>query len=460
MVRNVGNKPAPAWKAALAVTVAAAGLLWHLLACSESPMAYSPSGRQLAFTTMEPFDFEHLEVKGSRLYRLMVVTDAKKLRIIEQSTEYMISAPAYSPDGKRLCYLRVPLYSKKQLKYMRQRAGEREKRFEKAMSKMREEATTLPTPPELLAAGEPSTKPSQGAAAMLPPAGAFFKMVKKVGSRDPLPATLVVRDAGTYTVVSTLRFQLYVADYQESFILLYPLLRPQYSPDGRQIYLCVPNSMLAALDLGEHEVRFLGGPFLRALPSPDGKVLAALQERAVAFISTDGQVATYRRWTGEPAPLALAWKDPRTLAILRRKDKNKPSLVLLRTDGEIVPPKHTLPIELDEEIWPSLAISPDGKHMVFSTSGQVLFMGGNGKVLKTLKYEEEKGLLFCPTFSPDSRRVAFKWVSKEAETGPRTTAIIFYSPEGKLTGRVPIPPGKLPKTRPTTGSRPATGPGK
>jgi hypothetical protein len=95
--------------AGLMVLVAAGTLLWHVLACVESPMAFSPDGKDLAFVTMEPFELKGLHLAGPHCFRLFVLSGGKDLRVIEQTTEAILTAPAYSPDGKQICYLRIPL---------------------------------------------------------------------------------------------------------------------------------------------------------------------------------------------------------------------------------------------------------------------------------------------------------------------------------------------------------------
>ena len=72
MVRPMNDVRTPGWKAILAVTVAAGALLWHVLACTESPMAFSPGGKDLAFVTMNPYDRQDVHLAGKRLYRLCV----------------------------------------------------------------------------------------------------------------------------------------------------------------------------------------------------------------------------------------------------------------------------------------------------------------------------------------------------------------------------------------------------
>ena len=130
MVRQVVVRFARSWKPVLAIAVAGGAVLWHVLACTESPMSFSPDGRQLAFTTMEPYEAEHnLAAAGPRLYRLMVLSEGKELQVIEETTDFMLSGPGFSPDGKRLAYLRIPLLTAKGVEKLQEHAQAREKAF-------------------------------------------------------------------------------------------------------------------------------------------------------------------------------------------------------------------------------------------------------------------------------------------------------------------------------------------
>jgi hypothetical protein len=51
-------------------------------------------------------------------------------------------------------------------------------------------------------------------------------------------------------------------------------------------------------------------------------------------------------------------------------------------------------------------------------------------------WQSEQNVLVQPTFTPDSKRVAFKLVSAKAK---RAVAIVFFSPQGRQLSRVPIP---------------------
>lgn len=455
MVRQVTEARTPGWKGMLGVLVAAAAILWHMLACTESPMAFSPSGEQLAFVTMEPFGVEQVSRKGSHVYRLMVVKGGRRLRVMEEATDHMLSAPAYSPDGKQLCYLRIQLFTEQQLKRLEQRAQKRRALWDQATSG--EGAATAPAPRRSLpgAAGEPGKEPETQDRS-LPRAGATMEALAKIAVNDPLPAELVVRDAKTDAVLSATPLQIPIDRYNdEAFALLYMLLRPQYAPDGKWIYFCASQAAIA-VNWREGKQRILAAPAGFASLSPDGKTLATVQPEAIGFIRTDGQTATYRRWKKSLSPAGVVWKDNRTLVVLSA-EKDKPvELNYLKTDGTLAAAKTLKPLgEAPDDVFAALALAPDGRRMVIATGSEVRFLRADGKVLNTWTDGEETLLLFSPTFTPDSKRVAFKLLVKE-DNQAHCGLILFFTPEGKELARVEVPPVRPGQTRPA--SRPATTP--
>ena len=107
MVRRLNTD---GWKALPLVVLAVGGLVWHVLACVESPMAFSPGG-DLAFVTMDPYaQGDDLVMAGGHTYRLMVLpAAATEVKVLEESSHWMITAPDFSADGRRLAYFRIPL---------------------------------------------------------------------------------------------------------------------------------------------------------------------------------------------------------------------------------------------------------------------------------------------------------------------------------------------------------------
>jgi len=443
MVRPVTPRAADAWKAALAVAVIAGGLLWHVLACTESPMAFSPGGKDLAFVLTQPYgkgmDKEGL-VRGEMVFRLMVLSEGRPVRILEETADALLSAPAYSPDGRRLAYLRIPLLDAETAGRVKALADERAKALDPDLPDLPADlaAALAPPPP----AGEPApTELEFPDAEPLPSVSEAADWLRQSVALLPVKATLVVRDAATDAVVSTARLPLPLA--RDDLLITYLTLRPAWGQDGA-IYMCVAN-VAFAIDPAAGKARALAAPVAIAALSPDGKTVAAVGEKVVAFLQTDGQAATYRRWEQPVSLSGLAWLDAETVALLEAEKGQPPRLHLLRRDG-----RDTKAVALDlpatglvtEGATGQLALAPDGRHMVLAYKDDVFFLDTSGKVLKHWHGQDEP--LAQPTFTPDSRRVAFKHFAKAK--GPDESpvpAIVFYTPDGKEVSRTEIPPTRL-----------------
>ena len=445
MVRQITEKPTPGWKAILAIAVAAGGLLWHILACTESPMAFSPEG-DLAFVTMEPYDTEHsdLEISGTHAYRLMIISKGKDLRVLEQTTSRMLTAPAFSPDGKRLCYLRIPLLTPEDLdrldKFMIKRSELHERR-DKSDS---DEKWILPP-----ASSEPE-KPEERTGSWedltLPPMDDLYESLQQdhIYGQILMPVEIVVRDVATGDVISSLGFELPYAESKDTeinMIVTYTLTRPQYSADGQWVYFCLQNTV-TAVNPSSGDKRMLAFPAAAALLSPDTKTAAVVQDKALGFIQTDGQRAFYIRREREDTPSAsgLAWINNGTLVILKmphseQKKGKEIALDLVSSDGSLLR-EEILPLvgQGDEFDRGEIAVAPDGRHMAISFGPRVYFLETYGEVLNA--WQHEKDLLVQPTFTADSTLVAFKYMKGDEQ---RAAAIVFFTPEGTEVSRVEIP---------------------
>jgi hypothetical protein len=289
----------------------------------------------------------------------------------------------------------------------------------------------------------------------LPPLDNVEIALRNVSTSPSVPAEIVVRDALTDAVLSRCRVGLPIFDKEDKSIemslqMTYLMTRLEYDPAGRWVYFCTRNLALA-VNPATGDQRSLAVPAMTARLSPDGKTLAVLQKGAIGFVGTDGRKATYVRLENTPAFNGLAWVDNATLAMLRapvdsEKQRNA-SAVLERiaVDGRALGSQIiTLPGPTGDDMTVELAMGADGKHMVISYAKQVYFMRRDGTVLKT--WGNEKKTLVRPTFSPDSRRVAFKF--REGENDGQVSAIVFFTPEGKELSRVAIPAIPAGTTRP------------
>jgi hypothetical protein len=472
--------------ALLAILIAGGGLLWHILACMESPMAFSPDGKTLAFVTIEPLgDLDEQPLPGEHAFRLMVLGDDRKVRVLEQSVDELLTAPGFSPDGKRLCYLRVPLRTPAQMAAVEEKI----KRYEQAVQQAEQAPATAPStetpgaasPPAAAsapAAGEPSLEEDLS----LPSFRSLAEFLSKTRMLDPLICTLVERDLSTGRIVSTTRFPAVVPPITngspDMTRYIYGLARPQYSPDGQWIYATLGERSYR-VELASGKTALIAASSGPGVLSPDGKTVAILTDGAIQLWSTDGRMATYLRFSDEPMFNGLAWIDARTLGVLLAKPQPREvppaqtrasttqagttqeptELVIrrLRVDGSTLEPiRITLPSGASgPEGLVDLAISPDGRHVVIASNKDVLFTTISGQVLRRLQ-NEEKTALEQPAFSPDSRRVALKQIADEPGNITRVTAIVFFTPDGQEQYRVPVPPIPPGTTRPAT--QPATQP--
>ena len=426
----------PGWKAILAIGVAAAGLLWHVLACTESPMAFSPDGKELAFVTVSPYDLNDLHVRGRHGFRLIVASGPDRVSVVEETDRYMLTAPAYSPDGKYLAYFRIPLLSENQ----RERIAKQVKKRAEALDEKLEFPAAKPADPNEADANAPETEDLA-----LPPLGKTAEFYKNALAGPMVPVELVVRDAkATEIVVATAKIDLPVyifgSDKGEELAFQYLLTRPQYSPDGKWVYFCLGN-VVGAIEPKTGKRQLLAAPATVAALSPDGKTLATAHDKNITFVDTAGKRTTAVRWEKQLSPSGIVWADARTLALLSTEDKAA-ELHLMRTDGTVVEAKALpTPEKTAQGSMGELAIAPDGKRMVVAYGEEVHFLDEAGKAQAVWK--DGKHMLCQPTFGPDGKRVAFKRMTQQDGGEGFVTDIVFFSAEGKELSTIKIPPPKI-----------------
>jgi hypothetical protein len=441
----VSDKRPAAWPALILALVAGGAVLWHLFACVESPMAFSPDGRNLAFVTMEPYSQDASPRPGKVAFRLMVLADGERLRVVEETNTLMLSAPAFSPDGKRLCYLRVPLATEEQATALK---GYVEKRV------LPENANVVdwrkkPAGGDLASyMRAPAISMEDGA---LPKAGFAVEFARVILRAPPMSLSLVVRDVSSDSVISTTEMELPLAE-ADAAMRMYLLARPQFGADGHTVFVTT-DMMVVAVDTWTGVQRIVAAPTSVARLSPNGKALAVHLPGVLGLVAADGSRATYVRWEKEVGMFGLGWADSETVAVFEPKKGEKSWIHLVRPDGSI---RKSIPIALaldkqgDNVEMAEAVLSPDGRSIVVSLGKAVLFLSSDGKERNRLT--DLKQYLGRATFSPDSRRIAFKCLA-ENEPYHRVVAIVFYSPDGKELSRVPIPPVAAAMTQPADGKK-------
>jgi len=416
------------WKAALVVLVACGALLWHVLACVEGPMAFSPQG-DLAFTVVSPRQVQapaaETDAKPSPaepdVFRLFVLPKGEKtLRVVEETAEHILGGPAYSPDGKSLCYLRL--------------LAEPPESGEGSKSKAKKEQAGEPPPLELV-----SSEACRFEDLALPPVSEWGKFFEETGKQPWTEAALVVRDAASGDVRSTTKMSLRLPESDEPFSALwtYSLSKAEYSPDGDSVYVCV-GRLLMAIGPGQEPLRLLAAPVWWASLSPDGSVVATIVgERELGMVATEGRRTVFTRL--EPglslvSPKGCAWLDDETVGVLASREGKGPLLmVMVGRDGTIGRTLE-LPIQ-DEDYFEELAVSPDGTRIAIGSSDGLHFFDGQGS--RVAEWAKE-GLTACsPTFSPDSKQLACKLVPEGEQKS--CNAIAFFSADGEEQFRVDVP---------------------
>ena len=105
------------------------------------------------------------------------------------------------------------------------------------------------------------------------------------------------------------------------------------------------------------------------------------------------------------------------------------------TDGDVILEfeGHSAPVN-------GLAFSPDGKYMVISYKENIFFLTSEGTIIKHVQPTDKNTAYAQPTFSPDSQRVVFKYLTKTKNKAIEcVTSLVSFSPRGDEISRIAIP---------------------
>jgi len=408
--------------------------------CLDSAMSFSPDGEHLAMVVCEQIDDAGVGVKGGASYRLMVLSKRKKLKVLEDARESMLSAPVFSPDGKRLCYLRLPLPTE-------QEKAKQQAAAEKRADRLAELAKIAPDPWTRVFADPQDPGGRKGDPDMqitdqtLPSVAHLANMLHDRFVANHVVAKLVVRNAKTGKVIASVDVKMPFAGGIADF----HLITLRYGPRGKWIYVSTGHSVLRVHPVLA-ECHILAAPALVAELSPDGNTLAVATGRAIGFVATDGSAARYVKWPTPITMRSIAWADNKTLAILSHRpgddeDGDIRTLNFLPAAGGKL---ETVDLKTDangDSLKSGvLAVSPNGRHVVASYSENLFFLNRAGKELKHITV---KSIAFAsPTFSPDSKVVAVKRMAKVGDNSWRADEIVFFSPAGARRAAQKIPPVK------------------
>ena len=293
-MRRCGKLDAILLGAALLPVAAAAGCqFWPLV----SSMSFSPDGRDLAVAAAkeEPSGQGKNGAIERLVFRLWVISDRRKARVVEGMPkagggQYALFAPAYSPDGRELCYLRLG-----------------------------------PIP------REPTTRPAKPASG--PPS---LALVIRDAKTDAVLCTIPIalpprppRAAGKLPPGRPGREHADAPDQESSHDapvcapIEPPLSYARYSPCGKRIFLCFAG-LAMAIERSTGRVSVLSDNAWRMRLSPDGRTLATLgfgdcDQAILKLVPTDGTPAGHLQIASKEVR-DIAWKDNRTLLVLRVRD--------------------------------------------------------------------------------------------------------------------------------------------
>ncbi|HUS46514.1 MAG TPA: hypothetical protein VNA25_06770 [Phycisphaerae bacterium] len=424
---------------------------------STTRAGYSPDGRRLAFVTREPADATGLLLKDASAYRLMVISNerAKGMRLIEVCTDAMLCAPTFSPDGKMLCYLRVPLVDQELAVEL---LGQAQMRAQSTMEVLDRLDSTL-APPDANAPpseGDPAgpTQPAAQDANRL--AEAKDSALAEIGytywmarTSPILSAELVFRETRSYRVVRVIPVDVPFISVAMGAIpvpdiggaIFHGLFQLQFRPDGKWLCLWDGGRVLKVHARSGVKVVVQCAAYSFDL-SPDGNSIAMLSD-ALRMGAMESNEPLRRFARPDGSGMALRWVDNQTLLVPMGDDR----LCWVRPDGQIIRSRQ-LAFEPNSPtasplFW-YLAADPNSGRTVVCAKGQALFLDSEGRLVKRVLWDD--AFPVQPAYRPDGKRVAVQVVAHDEEKPDylRVVAVAYFDPRGNELARVPV--SRLPES--------------
>lgn len=417
---------------------ALAGTAVLLAGCLESRLAFSPDGKHLAAVTAEALNEDGRGVAGSHSYKLIVFRDRKTPDVLAETAEAILSAPAWSPDGNRLAVVRIALPTEAELDAIQDRAAARGKK----LAALRRDdglywSQVLTDPEAPLGDGnQPETRTKDQTLPNLSATALMFNHMLKV---PPAEAYLEILDARTGKPLSRTRVHM---PHLEAFTA-YSRVRPQFAPDGREVYVSTGWSLVAVHPVLKRQ-KTLAAPIHQAYLRADGGQAAVIQDQTLCLLDLQTPRAVYLPCSICGDGAAAAWLDANTVAVAPKQPElaegnvAEVDILLFTAEGRSAG-KRTLELTGPTSgFGAELAAAGDGSRLALTYGPEMWLLDGDGKTVAHMA-PPETFTLSSPVFAPDGKTLAVRRTAKLGENDFRTAEVLFYSIDGKPSGSLKMP---------------------
>lgn len=388
----------------------------------EGQIVFSPDGQEIACTSNRLWTNPAMEddvqpfASGSSQYRLFRVPLKGKPVLVEESTDHLLSTPCYSPDGKRLMYLRVPL--------------DQIALYETTSD--RNDIADTSEPLSLLDAFQYVIIGREGAK----------QCVEKVSAWRTFQAELVLRDLAADTPPRSIPLE--IPDFApDSPVFLYAVSRPYVSPEGKTALVSTGTAVLR-VELKTYKVERLlacPGGFTQAVPSADGKTLAVATLDSVVLVDLEAKRMIVLPEEHQPA---IGWLGPDSLLIYANRQLRE-----INREGKLRRIRRIESEDVSGTMF-RVAVSPDGQRIALEETGAKHFLlDSEGRILNIMESDDESPQ-FSPAFSPDSKTLAIKAAKLEEYEAEgedaedrysiETRSLLLFNADGKFRDQLAIPP--------------------